>query len=416
MSSLDLTSLMFLMSDATKGKTSTAIGYGVMGIKAGKMAQTRYKQYKFKKYDRGRMNVVISGGDDLYTPMLNWLVKQHNTVHKTLMVRSRANNIYYGNEAKQRVPPLKFGFDGDIEHIFNWMDNEYRVNVRRLADGKDLLKQEYHTLNFSCPSEAARYDLFKLFEEILEKEAGGAGRFMIPHYDGWQPVEHTQTRSLESLHLPGDQKQRIVDDLDMFLHAEDKYNNLGIPYHRGYLFHGPPGTGKSSLGKVLASHFRLDTHYLPIADLDSRINNLNSLLSNINPRSILLIEDIDAANATHQRQENNEETSGEFSISTILNVLDGPLTPHGLIVIATTNHIEVLDDAIVRAGRFDMIEEIGHCSPDQVTALFEMAYGNNVYTCKTVKDGTSPAEVVEIIKHNFTTPDKAIREFEESLV
>lgn len=69
----------------------------------------------------------------------------------------------------------------------------------------------------------------------------------------------------------------------------------GIPYRRGYLLHGPPGSGKSSFIQALAGELNYDISLLNLSERGLGDDKLNHLLSNVMERSIVLIEDIDAA-------------------------------------------------------------------------------------------------------------------------
>lgn len=70
---------------------------------------------------------------------------------------------------------------------------------------------------------------------------------------------------------------------------------VGIPYRRGYLLHGPPGSGKSSFIQALAGELNYDISLLNLSERGLGDDKLNHLLSNVMERSIVLIEDIDAA-------------------------------------------------------------------------------------------------------------------------
>lgn len=157
-------------------------------------------------------------------------------------------------------------------------------------------------------------------------------------------------RDISSIILPEHQKLYLKEKIEKFLSSENDYIKKGIPYSMGILLHGPPGTGKSSLIHAIASQYNKNIYYSKSGKLD-RVGEV------VDEGGILVLEDIDASKIKHNREDGSPTDTTSFS--DILNVLDGTLTPHGLITIATTNHITNLDPALVRHGRFDVQLKLG---------------------------------------------------------
>jgi hypothetical protein len=126
-----------------------------------------------------------------------------------------------------------------------------------------------------------------------------------------------------------------------------------IPHHMGLLLAGPPGTGKTSVAKVLASEFDLNLHHLQISDVESD-GDLTALVQDMGANCMLLIEDADSYHATTDRQQGQGVT-----LSGLLQALDGLHTPEGLLTVITTNHPERLDEALLRPGRIDKVMHLG---------------------------------------------------------
>ncbi len=99
---------------------------------------------------------------------------------------------------------------------------------------------------------------------------------------------------------------------------------------------------------------------------------LNLLLNSAPPRSILLLEDVDAAFQTRD----NVVDSTRVTFSGLLNALDGVAAQEGKLVFLTTNHIEKLDQALIRPGRVDLICHFGLAMKNQVAAVFKRFYPN----------------------------------------
>lgn len=195
------------------------------------------------------------------------------------------------------------------------------------------------------------------------------GRISITVQAGgyWDRNYREPSRTLESVLLDADVKQDIVSDLAEFLRPETEawYHGMHIPYTRGYLLHGPPGNGKTSLLRALASHFDLPLYVLNLADPKVDDSNLAAMLQSVG-RGIVLLEDLDAVLP-------GREVAGEsraLTFTGVLNALDGVLSSNGRILFASSNHPELLDPALVRPGRIDKRVLIDNASGSQAAELF----------------------------------------------
>lgn len=206
-------------------------------------------------------------------------------------------------------------------------------------------------------------------------------------------------RPINSVVMDEDTKREVLEDIAEYLSPRTRrwYANRGIPYRRGYLLYGAPGTGKSSLSLALAGRFRLPIY---IASLNSPMmdeENLASLFSELPSRCVVLLEDIDTAGLTHTRDDTETEnvavkskssksgksqvalvakkgSKGKISLSALLNVLDGVASQEGRVLIMTTNHIDKLDEALIRPGRVDMKIEFRFADRAMMAALFRSIY------------------------------------------
>jgi chaperone BCS1 len=87
-------------------------------------------------------------------------------------------------------------------------------------------------------------------------------------------------------------KRELIEDLDRFVESREFYRRVGKAWKRGYLFHGPPGTGKSSLVAAMANYLRFDVYDLDLKEVQCN-SDLRRLLIGTGNRSMLVIEDID---------------------------------------------------------------------------------------------------------------------------
>jgi chaperone BCS1 len=98
--------------------------------------------------------------------------------------------------------------------------------------------------------------------------------------------------------------ERITTDVREFLHNGKWYLDRGIPYRRGYLLYGPPGSGKSSFIQALAGELEYNICVLNLAERYLSDDRLNLLLSVVPQRSLILLEDIDAAFTRNRDKQN----------------------------------------------------------------------------------------------------------------
>lgn len=212
-------------------------------------------------------------------------------------------------------------------------------------------------------------------------------------------------RPADSVFLDEDIKEDILSDLDIFNDSKQKYLDFGIPYRRGYLFHGPPGTGKSSLVSMISGITMRNVYNVTLNDVKSD-RMLADMISEIDEGSIILLEDVDSFRAAKTRDEDSDDDEDGVTLSGLLNALDGLESLQNTIVIMTTNHIEKLDEALIRPGRIDCIIRIDFVTDNQLSKMVE-AFTGEVFDYHIADDrDITPATVIEIFKRNFFSLEK----------
>lgn len=191
-------------------------------------------------------------------------------------------------------------------------------------------------------------------------------------YGEWDASSLIKPKPLNSIVLGGTTKEFLSSDVEKFITSEHWYETRGIPYKRGYCLYGPPGNGKSSLALALA---KLTAKTICILNLNSFENDdaLLKAMRGVRKNCIILIEDIDSV---FNKREAVKEKS--ISFSNLLNFLDGALYQHGIMTIITTNHIEKLDEALLRDGRMDIKVEIEAPTEKEISEYLSIFYEQDV--------------------------------------
>lgn len=183
-------------------------------------------------------------------------------------------------------------------------------------------------------------------------------------------------RSWDSIILPEEQKTRILNDVRGFFDNESIYLKLGIPYRRGMLLSGEPGTGKTTVVRGLQQELRIPLYVLNLSRLDD--DSLIMALTEISSKkALVLFEDIDVCtNVLHKRGKSTDST--KLTLAGFLNAIDGVQSPSGTYFIFTTNRPDVLDEAVVRTGRIDVKEVLEYLDADLVKQFVTRFFGSKL--------------------------------------
>lgn len=370
--------------------------------------------------ERSEYVVSVSESDPIWaTVHAKVLALLPNRGQRAVKACTTVNRGWEAASRTVEIPTLHLLFDGTRRqrikldgHTVNVWVNE-RSEIQETSSLALINRQ----IRFTASSAAGRDAIVRFLNEATEEcyQAKTAPEFkMLAKWGEWSPCKFVQPRSLETVILDNDQAKRIESDLEKFLSSEDDYSRWSVPWHRGYLFHGPPGTGKTSLARALASRFNLDVYYLPLGDIRQDTDLLRAI-NEIDPRSMLIVEDVDV----YQNQVGDRETNGQTkgaSLSGILNALDGLMTPHGLVTVLTTNRIDALDQALWRPGRIDMICELSWCTDTQMQRMWKVFYPDCPFPDGlSITGKISPAQIVECFTRYLDQPESAAIELKTLL-
>lgn len=356
--------------------------------------------------------VTITSADVIYQDVHDWLL-DNVPVHDQRALAAHSSDRRdeeYGETVGESGPArLHLTYDSSREQVITVDGHKVKVNLEvdqsDLSDRQKGYRFKPDKITFFSQSQAGQQAVIEHLKTIVASRKETKRRpqlWMLSTWGSWVRRMDLPLRTPESVVLRKGQMEALVDDLDGFLQRESDYVRRGIPWHRGYLLQGPPGTGKTSVAKALAHRFNLDLWYAPLGDLDKDANLL-ALLSEVRPRSMLLLEDIDIYHAATSR----EAESGSVTLSGLLNALDGVSTPHGLITVLTSNEPKELDDALIRPGRIDRIEDVDYVTQEQAERLFAYFYNQPPEFEWRVEPQTSAADLTEVFKRHMDNPAAA---------
>jgi len=209
----------------------------------------------------------------------------------------------------------------------------------------------------------------------------------------WRRASTEKARPMDSVILPDGIKESVEADMQRFLSKETRkwYRSKGIPYKRCYMFYGTPGTGKTSLITALAGRFRRKVCFLSAHHPKFTDEALKSALSQVPARAIVVLEDIDSL---FDKNRNTNNMQNPLTFTGLLNALDGIGEHTGTLFIMTTNFIDRLDSALIRAGRVDMKVEFKKADDNQLTWMFKWFYNHTPEEAEEL----APAFVKEVRK------------------
>lgn len=196
-------------------------------------------------------------------------------------------------------------------------------------------------------------------------------------------------RSVESILPPAPIKEMIVD-AEHFINSKDRYAYLGIPYRRGYLLEGLPGTGKSSSALCLAGAIKRPLCFMSLTNKNASDEWLLDMISRVPMGGVILIDDYDRFEPSN---------NGGVTIGGLLNAIDGVVAQTGKIIIIAANDISKIPDALLRPGRIDRRFSFGLTEKIEAAELFERFHGteHKELFVKNISSAKSASAIVSFL-------------------
>jgi hypothetical protein len=325
-----------------------------------------------------------------------------------------------------------FCYEHDIQHLQSFIENCNTNYERSMAN-----KLGTH-----------RY----FFDQVVQTKVKGSTQNPLPTtHLIYTKTKFTTNRTFENVFF--EERKHVQDRTKFFLENRGWYDKKGIPYTLGFMFHGPPGCGKTSTVKAVANEGRRHIINVQLSEIKTKAQlqhlffndeiyvyngtNTEKYIIPVSDR-LYVIEDIDAMGDMVLRREwktpyptkpapvkeedawlsrEKEAEKEVIDLSFLLNLLDGTLEANGRILIITTNFPERIDRALIRPGRIDLIVNFKKCNLEVLNEMIEAFYDKThiPITDPELNYKWSPAEVNQILFRNFNNPDQAIQELKNGL-
>ena len=260
------------------------------------------------------------------------------------------------DEAKKPSSQQRLYYTGYIPNVSN-DELKARLDAQGVEYNTEIVEQASPIVTFVVTwllPVIIMYALFSLLMRSMTKRMGGGiGESKAKVY-----MEKSTGVTFADVAGQDEAKESLVEIID-FLHNPQKYAAIGAKLPKGALLVGPPGTGKTLLAKAVAGEANVPFFSISGSDFvemfvgvgASRVRDLFQQAAKVAP-AIIFIDEIDAIGRTRDSKFGGNDER-EQTLNQLLAEIDGFDSSKGVVILAATNRPEILDKALLRAGRFD---------------------------------------------------------------
>lgn len=263
------------------------------------------------------------------------------------------------DEAKKPSSQQRLYYTGYIPNVSN-DDLKDRLDAQGVEYNTEIVEQASPIVTFVVTwllPVIIMYALFSLLMRSMTKRMGG-GIGGIGESKAKVYMEKSTGVTFADVAGQDEAKESLVEIID-FLHNPQKYAAIGAKLPKGALLVGPPGTGKTLLAKAVAGEANVPFFSISGSDFvemfvgvgASRVRDLFQQAAKVAP-AIIFIDEIDAIGRTRDSKFGGNDER-EQTLNQLLAEIDGFDSSKGVVILAATNRPEILDKALLRAGRFD---------------------------------------------------------------
>ena len=263
------------------------------------------------------------------------------------------------DEAKKPSAQQRLYYTGYIPNVSN-DELKARLDAQGVEYNTEIVEQASPIVTFVVTwllPVIIMYALFSLLMRSMTKRMGG-GIGGIGESKAKVYMEKSTGVTFADVAGQDEAKESLVEIID-FLHNPQKYAAIGAKLPKGALLVGPPGTGKTLLAKAVAGEANVPFFSISGSDFvemfvgvgASRVRDLFQQAAKVAP-AIIFVDEIDAIGRTRDSKFGGNDER-EQTLNQLLAEIDGFDSSKGVVILAATNRPEILDKALLRAGRFD---------------------------------------------------------------
>lgn len=300
-------------------------------------------------------NAGYDGNLDAYNMFDKWFMQSgYGKYSRSFFMFRQYRDDMFADETIYK--PYRLGV-GDGYHFFFYKRKFFWFSKGKLeSGGSEKQKEEIMLRTFGWKQSA-----FQELVELFNMKKGGADDVFIHKFDSanksWEQVGKVPLRDISTFCMNEETKAEILNKIVQFTKRRDWYRKKGLTYKESFLFLGPPGTGKTTLCKLLAAYFKKDLYVIDLTDHTNA--SLVDALAKIKPGSFVLMEDVDQAGGAVKDRSKKKELVDVvmdmncLTMSGFLNAFDGVVALDNIIVLMTTNRPDDLDAAVRRKSRIN---------------------------------------------------------------
>lgn len=302
-----------------------------------------------------------------------------------------------------------------IAPLVKWLE-EYQAHILNIENRSFFIEDVVgDRTNYTSPKEVPQYRNKSLESSddpiyVIDKKSGEITFNVKPAFINKEDLIRPDDRAKKNYYIPESLKP-FMEDFKFFLDSEKWYSDRNLTYKRGYLLYGPAGTGKTYVVRYLAEEnkipiFRFDLGTMSNGDFKNAWNRHSSGKG----VKIVLIEDFSSIFNCRDNITNIDGTTPGVSFDCFLNTVDGVQKESGVILIITTNHPELLDEALYkvsdgnlpsRPGRIDMAIGFSHLDTEGkyfIGNIILKGYGSRLDKLIKTSGSCTPAQFEELCK------------------